>query len=119
MAENMGDLLLLDMRVALEILGFVNNGPEWTPRCRPAFLRDIIADLRANADLGRDIATIARDVHVSPIRLVRSFRRTYGISLARFMRVLQMQRALSLRIRIRRFRLVLSLPKSVLAIRVT
>ena len=95
MTENMGDLLLLEC-AALEILGFVNNGPEWTPRCRPAFLRDIVANLRANADIGRDIATIARDADVSPIRLVRTFRRTYGISLARFMRVLQMQRALSL-----------------------
>jgi AraC-like DNA-binding protein len=95
MAENVGDPFLLEC-AALEILGFANNGPEWTPRCRPAFLRDIIANLRANVDLGRDIATIARDAHVSPIRLVRSFRRTYGISLARFMRVLQMQRALSL-----------------------
>jgi AraC-like DNA-binding protein len=95
MAKNMGDPLLLEC-AALEILGLVNNGPEWTPRCRPAFLRDVIANLRANVDLGRDIATIARDAHVSPIRLVRSFRRTHGISLARFMRVLQMQRALSL-----------------------
>ncbi|MFY9885769.1 MAG: AraC family transcriptional regulator [Candidatus Cybelea sp.] len=95
MAENMGDPLLLEC-AALEILGFVNNGPEWIPRCRPEFLRDIIANLRANVDLGRNIATIARDAHVSPIRLVRSFRRTYGISLARFIRVLQMQRARSL-----------------------
>lgn len=95
MAKNMGDPLLLE-RAALEILGFVNNGLEWTPRRRPAFLRDVIANLRANVDLGRDIATIARDAQVSPIRLVRSFRRTYGISLARFMRVLQMQRALTL-----------------------
>ena len=95
MAENMGDPLLLEC-AALEILGFVNNGPGWIPRCRPEFLRDIIANLRANVDLGRNIATIARDAHVSPIRLVRSFRRTYGISLARFIRVLQMQRARSL-----------------------
>jgi hypothetical protein len=77
MAYNMGDVLLLEC-AALEILGLVNNGPGWTPPCRPAFLRDIIVDLRANVDLGRDIATIARDAHVSPIRLVRSFRRTYG-----------------------------------------
>jgi AraC-like DNA-binding protein len=95
MAENMGDPLLLEC-AALEVLGIVNNGPEWTPRSRPAFLRDIIAHLRANAGQRRDIATIARDAHVSPIRLVRSFRRTYGISLARFMRVLQLQSALSL-----------------------
>ena len=95
MAENMDDALLLEC-AALEVLGIVNNGPEWTPRSRPAFLRDIIAHLRANVDLRRDIATIARDAHVSPVRLVRSFRRTYGISLARFMRVLQLQRALSL-----------------------
>lgn len=95
MAGNMGDPLLLECS-ALELLGIVNNGPEWTPRCRPAFLRDIVARLRENVDLRRDIATIARDAHVSPIRLVRSFRRTYGISLARFMRVLQLQRALSL-----------------------
>ena len=95
MAENMDDALLLEC-AALEVLGIVNNGPEWTPRSRPAFLRDIIAHLRANVDLRRDIATIARGAHVSPVRLVRSFRRTYGISLARFMRVLQLQRALSL-----------------------
>ena len=95
MAENMDDALLLEC-AALEVLGIVNNGPEWTPRSRPAFLRDIIAHLRANVDLRRDIATIARDAHVSPVRLVRSFQRTYGISLARFMRVLQLQRALSL-----------------------
>lgn len=95
MAENMGDLLLLEC-AGLEILGIVNNGTEWTPRFRPAFLRDIIADLRANVDPRRDIATIARDAHVSPIRLVRSFRRTYGISLARFMRTLQLQHALRL-----------------------
>jgi AraC-like DNA-binding protein len=95
MAENMDDALLLEC-AALEVLGIVNNGPEWTPRSRPAFLRDIIAHLRANVDLRSDIATIARDAHVSPVRLVRSFRRTYGISLARFMRVLQLQRALSL-----------------------
>jgi AraC family transcriptional regulator len=95
MAENMGDRLLLEC-AALELLGLVNNGPEWTPRCRPAFLRDIIAHLRTNADLTRDVATLARDAHVSPIRLVRSFRRTYGISLARFIRVLQIQRALNL-----------------------
>jgi AraC-like DNA-binding protein len=95
MVENMDDALLLEC-AALELLGIVNNGPEWTPRSRPAFLRDIIAHLRANVDLRRDIATIARDAHVSPVRLVRSFRRTYGISLARFMRVLQLQRALSL-----------------------
>lgn len=80
----------------LEILGFVNNGPEWTPRGRPAFLREIIADLRANVDLGRDITAIARDAQVSPVRLVRTFRRTYGISLARYIRMLRMQRALSL-----------------------
>lgn len=95
MAENMGDPLLLEC-AALEILGFANNGPQWTPRCRPAFLRDVIANLRANVGLRRDIATIARDAHVSPIRLVRSFRRTYGVSLARFIRVLQMKRALNL-----------------------
>lgn len=80
----------------LEILGFVNNGPEWTPRGRPAFLREIVADLRANVDLARDITAIARDAQVSPIRLVRSFRRAYGISLARYIRMRQMQRALSL-----------------------
>jgi AraC family transcriptional regulator len=95
MAENMDDPLLLEC-AALEILGIANNGPEWTPRCRPAFLRDIIENLRANVDIGRDIATLARDARVSPIRLVRSFRRTYGISLARFIRVLQMQRARNL-----------------------
>jgi AraC family transcriptional regulator len=95
MAENMGDCLLLEC-AALEVLGIVNNGSEWTPRCRPAFLRNITARLRENLDLRRDIATIAHDEHVSPIRLVRSFRRTYGISLARFMRVLQMQHALRL-----------------------
>lgn len=95
MAENMDDALLLEC-AALEILGLVNNGPEWTPRCPPAFLRDIVAGLRVNADRGRDIATIARDAQVSPTRLVRSFRRMYGISLARFIRVLQMQRALRL-----------------------
>lgn len=95
MAENMGDPLLLEC-AALEVLGILNNGPEWTPRCRPAFLHDIIADFRANVDPKRDIAAIARGAQVSPIRLVRLFRRTYGISLARFMRVQQLQHALRL-----------------------
>ena len=97
MAEHMSDPdpLLLEC-AGLEILGFVNNGPEWIPRGRPAYLRDVVADLRANSSAERGIAAIARDADVSPIRLVRSFRRTFGISLARFMRVLQMQRALGL-----------------------
>lgn len=95
MADNMRDPLLLEC-AGLEILGFVNNGPEWTPRGRPAFLREIVANLRANAHLGREITAIARDAQVSPVRMVRSFRRAYGISLARFIRVLQMQRAITL-----------------------
>lgn len=95
MAGNMEDALLLEC-ASLEILGFVNNGPEWTPRGRPAFLREIVADLRTDGDLGCGIAAIARDAHVSPTRLVRTFRRAYGISLARYIRVLQMQRARSL-----------------------
>ena len=60
---------------------------------RPAFLPEIVADLRAGGNLGREITAIARDAQVSPVRLVRSFRRAYGISLARYIRVLQMQRA--------------------------
>lgn len=95
MADNMGDPLLLE-DAGLQILGFVNNGPEWEPRARPAFLREIVSALRAEPNLSRDITTIARDAEVSPIRLVRSFRKAYGISLARFIRVLQMQRAVSL-----------------------
>ena len=97
MAEHMGDPDPLRLECAgLEILGFVNNGPEWIPRGRSAYLREVVADLRANFCPERGIATIARNASVSPVRLVRSFRKTYGISLARFMRVLQMQRALSL-----------------------
>lgn len=95
MIDTMSDPLMLEC-AGLEILGFVNNGPKWTPRGRPAVLREIVADLRANVDLGRDITAIARGAQLSPIRLVRSFRRAYGISLARYIRVLQMQRALSL-----------------------
>ncbi len=97
MAEHMGDPDPLRLECAgLEILGFVNNGPEWVPRGRAAYLREVVADLRANFCPERGIAAIARNASVSPVRLVRSFRKTYGISLARFMRVLQMQRALSL-----------------------
>jgi AraC-like DNA-binding protein len=95
MAQNMSDPLQLEC-ASLEILGFVNNGPEWNPRDCPAFLREVVANLRAHVDLGRNISAIARDAQVSPIRLVRAFQRLYGISLARFIRVLQMQRALSL-----------------------
>jgi AraC-like DNA-binding protein len=93
MSVNMEDPLLLEC-AGLEILGFVNNGPDWTPRSRPSFLREIVASLRS--DLSREITTIARDAQVSPIRLVRCFRRTYGISLARYIRVLRMQRARNL-----------------------
>jgi len=97
MAEHMSDPDPLRLECAgLEILGFVNNGPEWVPRGRPAYLRDVVADLRANICPERGIAAIARNASVSPVRLVRSFRKAYGISLARFMRVLQLQRALSL-----------------------
>lgn len=95
MADNMSDPLLLEC-ASLEILGFVNNGPEWRPRSRPAFLREIVTNLRSDVDLGREITAIARDAQVSPIRLVRTFRSAYGISLARFIRVVQMQRALRL-----------------------
>jgi AraC family transcriptional regulator len=95
MAENMRDPLALEC-AGLEILGYVNNGPEWTPRGRPEFLRDVVALLREDVDLGRDITTIAREAQVSPIRLVRSFHRRYGITLARYIRVLQMQRARTL-----------------------
>ncbi|HEY2476555.1 MAG TPA: AraC family transcriptional regulator [Candidatus Cybelea sp.] len=97
MAEHMAGADPLHLECAgLEILGFVNNGPEWIPRGRPAYLRDVVADLRANTCPERGIAAIASNASISPVRLVRSFRKTYGISLARFMRVLQMQRALSL-----------------------
>jgi AraC-like DNA-binding protein len=97
MAAHMSDPDPLRLECAgLEILGFVNNGPQWVPRGRIAYLRDVVADLRANICPERGIAAIARNASVSPVRLVRSFRKTYGISLARFMRVLQMQRALSL-----------------------
>jgi AraC-like DNA-binding protein len=97
MAEHVGDPdpLLLEC-AGLEILGFVKNGPGWAPRGRRAYLRDVIADVRANICSERGIAEIARSANVSPIRLVRSFRKAYGISLARFMRVSQLQRALSL-----------------------
>jgi AraC-like DNA-binding protein len=97
MAEHMSDADPLLMECAgLEILGFVRNGPAWVPRGRPNYLRDVVADLRANISSERGIAAVARDAGASPIRLVRSFRRAYGISLARFMRVLQMQHALRL-----------------------
>jgi AraC family transcriptional regulator len=97
MAEHMSDADPLLMECAgLEILGFVRNGPAWIPRGRPNYLRDVVADLRANISRKRGIAAIARDVSFSPIRLVRSFRRAYGISLAHFMRILQMQHALKL-----------------------
>jgi AraC family transcriptional regulator len=97
MAEHMSDPDPLRLECAgLAILGFVNNGPEWAPRGRPAYLRDVVADLRTNICAERGITAIARNASVSPVRLVRSFRKTYGISLARFMRVLQLQRALSL-----------------------
>lgn len=96
MAERMSDPDPLLMECAgLEILGFVNNGPAWIPRINPKYLRDVVADLRTNTP-DRGIAEIARDVNVPPIRLVRSFRKAYGISLARFIRTLQMQRALGL-----------------------
>jgi AraC family transcriptional regulator len=97
MAERMSDPDPLWLECAgLEILGFVTNGPEWVPRGRTAYLRDVVADLRANIGSERGIAAIARNASVSPLRLVRSFHKTYGISLARFMRVLQLQRALCL-----------------------
>jgi AraC-like DNA-binding protein len=97
MAERMSDADPLLMECAgLEILGFVRNGPAWVPRGDFNYLRDVVADLRARISPGRGIAAIARDVSISPIRLVRSFRRAYGISLARFMRILQMQHALRL-----------------------
>lgn len=96
MTHALDDPLMLEC-AALEILGFVNNGPQWAPRGRPEFLRDVVTDLRTNVDSGRsDITAIARNVNVSPIRLVRTFRRAYGISLARFIRMLQLQRARTL-----------------------
>ena len=49
MAEHMSDPDPLRLECAgLEILGFVNNGPEWVPRGRSAYLRDVVGDLRAN-----------------------------------------------------------------------
>jgi AraC family transcriptional regulator len=97
MAEHMSDADPLFMECAgLEILGLVRNGPAWTPRGRPDYLRDVVAGLRANTSSQRGIAAVARDTGASPLRLVRSFRRAYGVSLARFMRVLQMQHALKL-----------------------
>ncbi len=80
----------------LELIGAITNGPDWSPRSRPSYLRDIVADLRANRIRGTRISTIAKDAHVSPTRLARAFRRSYGISLARFLRVLQLQRASAL-----------------------
>jgi AraC-like DNA-binding protein len=52
--------------------------------------------LREDAGAAHDITAIARKAQVSPIRLVRSFRKAYGISFARYIRVLQMQRAFTL-----------------------
>jgi AraC-like DNA-binding protein len=97
MADHMRDPDPLFCECAgLEILGFVSNGPEWEPRRTPTYLRDVVGDLRASISAERGITDIARDASVSPLRLVRAFRRTYGISLARFMRVLQLQRARNL-----------------------
>ncbi|HKE37076.1 MAG TPA: helix-turn-helix transcriptional regulator [Candidatus Baltobacteraceae bacterium] len=97
MSERMSDPDPLLMECAgLEILGLVSHGPEWMPRINPRYLRDVVAGLRANVSPERGIAEIARDVDVPPIRLVRTFRKAYGISLARFLRTLQMQRALEL-----------------------
>ena len=59
--EHMGDPDPLRLECAgLEILGFVNNGPEWVPRGRPAYLREVVADLRANFYAG------ARNRHDCP-----------------------------------------------------
>lgn len=80
----------------LELIGAITNGPDWSPRSRPRYLREIVADLRANRIRGPGISAIAKDAHVSPTRLARAFRRSYGISLARFLRVLQLQRASAL-----------------------
>jgi AraC-like DNA-binding protein len=97
MAERMSDPDPLLMECAgLEILGFVRNGPSWLPRGDRGYLRDVVAALRATVLPARGIAAVARDVGASPIRLVRSFRRAYGISVAQFMRTLQLQRALEL-----------------------
>lgn len=97
MADRVSDPDPLLMECAgLEILGFVRNGPSWAPRGDRKYLRDVVADLRANVTPERSIAAVARDVGASPIRLVRSFRSAYGISLAHFMRTLRLQHALKL-----------------------
>lgn len=97
LADRMSDPDPLVMECAgLEILGFVRNGPSWAPRGDRRYLRDVVADLRANVSPARGIAAVARDVGASPIRLVRSFRSAYGISLAHFMRTLRLQHALKL-----------------------
>lgn len=97
MAESMNDPDPLLMECAgLEILGFVRNGPSWAPRGDRRYLRDVVADLRTNVSPPRGIAAVARDVGASPIRLVRSFRSAYGISLAHFIRTLRLQHALKL-----------------------
>ena len=80
----------------LELIGAITNGPDWSPRSRPSYLREIVADLRANRIRGHGISAIAKEAHISPTRLARAFRRSYGISLARFLRVLQLQRASAL-----------------------
>lgn len=97
MAERMNDEDPLLMECAgLEILGFVRNGPEWVPRGKPHYLREVVAYLRAGIFPDGGIAAIARAMNISPIRLVRSFRRAYGISLARFMRIMKLHQALKL-----------------------
>ena len=97
MAANVDSADPLTLECAgLELIGAITNGPDWSPRSRPSYLRDIVADLRANRIRGSRISSIAKDAHVSPTRLARAFRRSYGISLARFLRVLQLQRASAL-----------------------
>jgi AraC family transcriptional regulator len=80
----------------LELMGSVTNGPDWLPRSHPDYLRDLVAGLRTNQIPAHGISAIAKEARVSPTRLVRTFRRSYGISIARFLRLLQLQRASAL-----------------------
>lgn len=95
MSMDRADPLMLEC-AGLEVMGCLSNGPDWSPRSHPPYLRDIVADLRAHRIPARGISAIAKEAQVSPTRLVRAFRRSYGISFARFVRVLQMQRAFAL-----------------------
>ncbi|HEY3676937.1 MAG TPA: helix-turn-helix transcriptional regulator [Candidatus Tumulicola sp.] len=85
-ALNPEELDVIREALCFELLAMSRYGPGWKPRVRSKSLSDAVSAIWSEPSHARTVRQLAGTVGISPIRLARSFRQEYGISLGSYIR---------------------------------